>query len=138
MPCAPVGTFFALHYCSLGRKIQLTRHESSKVDNQIAVALILMGSSSMTIISLRSDKPMKKDSSCINICTCAQYLKSVLAEIPFGRLFHEITENRKFFVTDESTGKLISVTHDYLLEPGNWISNDRRSGCHLQSRQKYL
>jgi len=78
----------------------------------------------MTVISLRSDKPMKKDSSCINICTCAHYLKSVLAEIPCGRLFREIIGNRKFFVTDEDTGKLISVTHDYLLEPGNWISND--------------
>jgi hypothetical protein len=67
---------------------------------------------------------MKKDTSCINICTCAHYLKSVLAEMPCGRLFREIIGNRIFFVTDESTGRLISVTPDYLLEPGNWISND--------------
>ncbi len=78
----------------------------------------------MTVISLRSDKPMTKDTSCINICTCAHYLKSVLAEMPCGRLFSGIIGNRKFLVTDESTGKLISVTEDYLLQPGNWVSND--------------
>ena len=78
----------------------------------------------MTVISLRSDKPMKKDASCINICTCAHYLKSILAEMPFGRLFRGIIGNPKFLVTDECTGRLISVTRDYLLEPGNWISNE--------------
>ncbi|MGD9363195.1 MAG: adenylate/guanylate cyclase domain-containing protein [Desulfobacterales bacterium] len=78
----------------------------------------------MTVISLESGMPMKKDSSCINICTCAHYLKSVLAETPYGRLFRDIIENRKFFVTDENTGSLMPVTQDYLLEPGNWISND--------------
>jgi class 3 adenylate cyclase len=78
----------------------------------------------MTVISLRSYKPMQKDTSCINICTCEHYLKSVLAKVPYGRLFSGIIGNRKFFVTDESTGQLISVTQNYLLDPGNWISND--------------
>lgn len=78
----------------------------------------------MTVISLLSDKPMKKDASCINILTCEHYIKSVLSQVPYRKLFNEIIGNRKFFVADEDTGKLISVTHDYLLEPGNWVSND--------------
>ena len=77
----------------------------------------------MTVISLLSDKPMKKDASCINILTCEQYIKSVLHQVPYRKLFNDIIGNRKFFVTDEDTGRLIPVTHDYLLEPGNWISN---------------
>jgi class 3 adenylate cyclase len=67
---------------------------------------------------------MKKDASCINIRTCEHYIKSVLSQVPHRKLFYDIIGNRKFFVTDEDTGRLISVTHDYLLEPGNWISND--------------
>ena len=78
----------------------------------------------MTVISLLSDKPMKKDASCINILTCEQYIKSVLHQVPYRELFNDVIGNRKFFVTDEDTGRLIPVTHDYLLEPGNWISND--------------
>ena len=78
----------------------------------------------MTAISLLSDKPMKKDASCINIRTCEHYIKSVLSQVPYRKLFNEIIGNRKFFVADEDTGKLISVTPDYLMEPGNWVSND--------------
>ena len=78
----------------------------------------------MTVISLLSDKPMKKDASCINILTCEHYIKSVLSQVPYRMLFNEIIGNRKFFVADEDTGKLISVTPDYLLDPGNWVSND--------------
>ena len=77
----------------------------------------------MTVISLLSDKPMKKDASCINILTCEQYIKSVLHQVPYRTLFNDIIGNREFFVTDEDTGRLRPVTHDYLLEPGNWISN---------------
>ena len=78
----------------------------------------------MTVISLLSDKAMKKDASCINVLTCEHYIKSVLSRVPYRKLFNEIIGNRDFFVTDEDTGRLISVTPDYLLEPGNWISND--------------
>jgi len=78
----------------------------------------------MTVISLLPDKPMKKDASCINILTCEHYIKSVLHQVPYRKLFNDIIGNRKFFITDEDTGRLIPVTHDYLLEPGNWISND--------------
>jgi class 3 adenylate cyclase len=78
----------------------------------------------MTVISLVSNKPMKKDASCINIRTCEHYIKSVLSQVPYPSLFKEIIGNRNFFVTDEDTGRLITVTHDYLLESGNWISND--------------
>ena len=78
----------------------------------------------MPVISLFSDKPMKKDASCINIRTCEHYIKSVLSQVPYRKLFNEIIGNRKFFVADEDTGKLISVTPDYLMEPGNWVSND--------------
>jgi class 3 adenylate cyclase len=67
---------------------------------------------------------MKKDASCINILTCEHYIKSVLSQVPYRMLFNEIIGNRKFFVADEDTGKLISVTPDYLMDPGNWVSND--------------
>ena len=67
---------------------------------------------------------MIKDASCINVLTCEHYIKSVLSRVPYRKLFNEIIGNRDFFVTDEDTGRLISVTPDYLLEPGNWISND--------------
>ena len=78
----------------------------------------------MTVVSLLSDKPMKKDASCINILTCEHYIKSVLSQVPYRKLFDQIIGNRNFFVSDDDTGRLISATPDYLLEPGNWISND--------------
>ena len=78
----------------------------------------------MTTISLLAAKPMKNDASCINILTCEHYLKSILLQVPYPKLFNEIIGNRKFFVTDEDTGKVVPAAHDYLLEPGNWISND--------------
>jgi class 3 adenylate cyclase len=78
----------------------------------------------MTTISMLSDKPMKNDASCINVLTCEHYIKSVLSQVPYRELFNEIIGNRKFFVTDENTGKVVPAIQDYLLEPGNWISND--------------
>jgi class 3 adenylate cyclase/predicted hydrocarbon binding protein len=77
----------------------------------------------VTVISMLSDKPMKKDTSCMNILTCEHYIKSVLSQVPYHKLFKEIIGSRKFFITDEDTGRLIPVTHEYLLESGNWISN---------------
>jgi class 3 adenylate cyclase len=67
---------------------------------------------------------MKKDASCINILTCEHYIKSVLSQVSHRKLFNGIIGDRKFYVIDEDTGRLISVSHDYLLEPGNWVSND--------------
>jgi len=78
----------------------------------------------MTAMSLLPAKPMKSDASCINILTCEHYIKSVLSQVPYRKLFNDIIGNRKFFVTDEDTGKVVPASHDYLLEPGNWISND--------------
>ena len=78
----------------------------------------------MTVISLMSGKPMSKDSSCMNILTCEHYLKNVLPQMPHNKLFDSITGNQKYLVTEEDTGKVVPVGNDYLLEPGNWISND--------------
>jgi len=78
----------------------------------------------MTVISLITGKPMRKDSSCINILTCEHYIKSVLAQLPYNKLFNGILGNEEFLVTDEDTGKIIPVSNAYLLEPNNWISND--------------
>jgi class 3 adenylate cyclase len=78
----------------------------------------------MTVRSLLAANPMKKDASCINILTCEQYIKSLLPQVPYRKLFDGIVGSRKFFVTDENTGRLIPVSTNYLLEPGNWISND--------------
>ena len=78
----------------------------------------------MPAISMLSGKPMRKDSSCINILTCEHYIKSALSEVPYRKLFDGITGSKSFLVTDEETGKIIPVTEDYLLEAGKWISND--------------
>ena len=87
----------------------------------------------MTGVSLLSDKPMKKDASCINILTCEDYIKSVLSQVPYRKLFNEIIGNQDFFVSDDDTGRLIAVTPDYLLEPGNWISNDLLNRVYLNT-----
>ena len=78
----------------------------------------------MTAISLILGKPMRKDSSCINVLTCEHYIKSLLSEVPYNKLFEGIHGNGNFLVTDDNTGKVIPVTYDYLLEPNNWISNN--------------
>jgi class 3 adenylate cyclase len=75
-------------------------------------------------MSLISGKPMRKDSSCLNILSCVHYLKNILSEIPYRRLFEGIVGSQNFPITDEDSGQLVPVNQEYLLEPGNWISND--------------
>jgi class 3 adenylate cyclase len=71
-----------------------------------------------------SGPPMSKDSSCINILTCEQYLKNVLPQVSYKKLFDNIIGNQKYLVAEEDTGKVVPVGSDYLLDPGNWISNE--------------
>ncbi len=78
----------------------------------------------MREISLKTNKPMRKDASCINILTCEHYIQCVLSGVPYPRLFDDICGNKQFLATDEETGKLIPVTREYLLNAGNWVSND--------------
>jgi class 3 adenylate cyclase len=78
----------------------------------------------MEVIGSKTGKPMDKDASCINILTCEHYIKCIKSGVPENRLFSDISENRHFLVTDENTGKLIPVTREYLLNAGNWISNE--------------
>jgi class 3 adenylate cyclase len=87
----------------------------------------------MQAISLTTGKPMRKDSSCINILTCVHYIESVLSEIPYRQLFDGIAGSKRFPVVDEDTGRLVPVTEDYLLEPGNWISNDLLNRVYLNT-----
>ncbi|MGD8292917.1 MAG: hypothetical protein PVF37_14495, partial [Desulfobacterales bacterium] len=68
----------------------------------------------MTVRSLLAANPMKKDASCINILTCEQHIKSLLPQVPYRKLFDGIVGSRKFFVTDENTGRLIPVSTNYL------------------------
>lgn len=78
----------------------------------------------MEAITSKTGKPMPKDASCINILTCEHYIKCVLSEVPYRKLFDDITGNKSFLATDEETGKLIPVSRKYLLNAGNWISNE--------------
>ena len=78
----------------------------------------------MTAISLIAGKPMQKDSSCINILTCEHYIKSVLSDVPYQKLFNGITGNQHFVVIDEDSGKVIPATREYLLGPNHWVSNN--------------
>ena len=75
-------------------------------------------------ISSITGKPMGKDASCINVLTCEHYLNFVLPAVSYRDFFGDITGNKRFLVTDEETGKLIPVTKEYLLDAGNWISNE--------------
>ena len=77
----------------------------------------------MASIPLASGEPMSKDSSCINILTCEHYIKSVLSEVPYHKLFNGITGNEIFIVTDEDSGKVTPATREYLLGPNHWVSN---------------
>jgi class 3 adenylate cyclase len=76
------------------------------------------------VIASISGKPMPKDASCINILTCEHHIKCVLSKVPYRELFDGIAGNKSYLVTDEDTGKLIPVNKDYLLNAGNWISNE--------------
>ena len=78
----------------------------------------------MQATSIKTGKPMPKDSSCINILTCENYLESVMSAVPYKRLFDRIVDNRNFLIADEETGKIIPVTGKYLLDAGNWVSNE--------------
>jgi class 3 adenylate cyclase len=68
-------------------------------------------------------EPMSKDTSCINIHTCENYLKNVLPAVPYDKLFDGIIGNWEFLFTDQNTGKIIPVDKDYLLNLNNWVSN---------------
>lgn len=83
--------------------------------------------------SMITGQPMSKDSSCINILTCVHYIKSILSEVPYRELFDGIAGSKRFAVTDENTGQLVPVDKDYLLEPGNWISNDLLNRVYLNT-----
>jgi class 3 adenylate cyclase len=84
----------------------------------------------MEVNSSISGKPMRKDASCINILTCEHYIKCLLSEVPYRKLFDGIVGNKEFPVTDEETGKIVPVTREYLLDAGNWISNRLLSGVY--------
>ncbi|UCE53754.1 MAG: hypothetical protein JSV31_31720 [Desulfobacterales bacterium] len=66
---------------------------------------------------------MSKDTSCINILTCENYLKNVLPAVPYDKLFNGIIGNQSFLYTDENSGKIVPVDKNYLLDLNHWISN---------------
>ncbi|MGD8264153.1 MAG: adenylate/guanylate cyclase domain-containing protein [Desulfobacterales bacterium] len=78
----------------------------------------------MSYSLLTSRKPMRKDSSCINVVTCEHFIKTSLSTVPYTKLFGGIVGNEKYLYADEDTGKIVPVVKEYLLEPNNWISND--------------
>jgi class 3 adenylate cyclase len=66
---------------------------------------------------------MRQDTSCINILTCENYLKSVLTDVPYDKLFKGILGNDEFLYPDKNSAKIVPVIQDYILEPSNWVSN---------------
>ncbi len=71
---------------------------------------------------LKSRVPMSKETSCINLLTCEHYIKSQLGDVPYDRFFDGILGNADFCYTDESTGEIVPVSHESLLDPANWVS----------------
>ena len=70
-----------------------------------------------------SKTPMSKDSSCINILTCENYIKRVLGDVPAAKLFEGIDGNEAFLTMDLNTGQIAPVGQAYLLTQTHWISN---------------
>ena len=66
---------------------------------------------------------MPKDTSCINILTCENYIKSILGDVPVERLFEGITGNADFLCMNLETGKITPVDPVYLLAQPHWVSN---------------
>jgi class 3 adenylate cyclase len=66
---------------------------------------------------------MPKDSSCINIITCENYIKRVLGDVPAAELFEGIAGNEAFLTMDLNTGQIAPVDPAYLLTQTHWISN---------------
>ena len=65
---------------------------------------------------------MPKDTSCINILTCENYLKRVLGDVPEAKLFEGITGSEDFLFMDLNTGQLGPADPTYLLKQTHWIS----------------
>ena len=70
-----------------------------------------------------SQTPMPKDSSCINILTCENYIKRALGDLPVATFFEGIAGNQEFLFMDSRTGKIAAVHPTYLLTQTHWISN---------------
>ena len=66
---------------------------------------------------------MPKDTSCINILTCENYIKRVLGDVPAERLFEGIAGHEDFLCMDLETGKITPVDPVYLLAQPHWVSN---------------
>ena len=66
---------------------------------------------------------MAKDTSSINILTCASYLKKNLRAVPYDQLFEGVIANEKFLFTDEDSGAKKPVSKEYLLDAKNWVCN---------------
>jgi len=71
----------------------------------------------------KTKEPMPRDTSCINILTCENYIKSILPKVPYEKLFEGIIANEEFLVTDINSGKIVAVDQNYLLEQKHWVSN---------------
>ena len=76
----------------------------------------------MTELS-KTREPMSKDTNCINILTCENYIKSILPDVPYDKLFNGIIGNEEFLFTDINSGKIVPVDRNYLLEQNHWVSN---------------
>jgi class 3 adenylate cyclase len=71
----------------------------------------------------RTKEAMCKDTSCINILTCENYIKTVLRKVPYEKLFEGTVGSEEFLFADLKTDKIIPVDQTYLLEQNHWVSN---------------
>lgn len=66
---------------------------------------------------------MLKEVACVNNLTLENYIRSVMPEVPYDDFFQGVENNEEFLTHDEATGKLTTLSRNYLLGPSNWISN---------------
>jgi len=72
---------------------------------------------------MTAKQPMPKEVACVNNLTLENYIRSVMSEVPHDDFFRGVENNDEFLTYDEATGKLVTLTKNYLLGPSNWISN---------------
>ena len=70
----------------------------------------------------KTREAMRKDTSCINILTCENYIKKVLREVSYEKLFEGTVGSEEFLYADLKTDKIIPVDQTYLLEQNHWVS----------------
>ena len=65
-----------------------------------------------------TESTMPKDSSCINILTCENYIRRVLGEVPYEQFFTGINGSEDFLFMNLDTGEIVTESFTYTMSDG--------------------